>query len=228
MRTWAFVSQKGGGGKSTLCTQLAAYAEQQDEVVCVLDLDPQLNAVLWSQIRKSKEPMVLAAAPEKLGELLAAADTLGVTLVLVDTPSKVDHAPLAAIRAADLVIAPTRAGLFDLASLSDTVRLLRTVGKLEAAIAVINCVPSDKEKQAATVAHATVALERIGLAIAPVHVCERPPFETAIEAGRGVTEAVPKSPAATEIRNLWTALATVATKPAKPAKTTTKGKARAS
>jgi chromosome partitioning protein len=223
MRTWAFVSQKGGSGKSTLCTQLATYAEQQGEIVCIVDLDPQTNAVLWSQIRGTKEPMVLAAAVEKLSDILAAAETLGVTLVMIDTPSKVDHAPLAAIRAADLIIAPTRASLFDLAALSDTVRLLRTAGKLEAAVGVINCVPSAKE--AATVAHASLALERIGLAIAPAHVCERPPFESAVEVGKGVTEKVPKSPAAEEIRQLWAALAKPATK---PAKTSTKGKARAS
>jgi chromosome partitioning protein len=225
MRTWAFVSQKGGSGKSTLCTQLATYAEQQGEIVCIVDLDPQTNAVLWSQIRGTKEPMVLAAAAEKLGEIIAAANTLGVTLVMIDSPSKVDAAALASIRAADLIIAPTRASLFDLAALSDTVRLLRTAGKLEAAVGVINCVPSDKGKEAATVAHASLALERIGLAIAPAHICERPPFATAIEVGKGVTEKVPKSPAADEIRKLWAALATPA---AKPAKATAKGKARAS
>jgi chromosome partitioning protein len=230
MRTWAYVSEKGGSGKSTLCSHLAAYAEQQDEVVCVLDLDPNASAVLWSQVRGTKEPMVLAAAPEKLGELIAAADTLGVTLVMIDTPSKIDHAALAAIHAADLIIAPTRASLFDLGALADTVRLLRTAGRLEAAVAVINCVPSEKDKEAATVGQATAALERMGLAIAPAHVCERPPFEKAIGEGKGVTEKFPKSPAAAEIRKLWDVLATAATqasKTTKPAKTT-KGKARAS
>jgi chromosome partitioning protein len=166
MRTWALVSQKGGSGKSTLATQLAAYAEQLGEVALVIDLDPQANACLWSQARGTKSPLVLAAAAEKLRELASTADRLGVTLVLIDTPSRVDDAALAAIQATDIVIAPTLAGLFDLGALADTVRLLRLAGKLEAAVAVINRVPQDRA--AATVAHASAALERFEIAIAPV------------------------------------------------------------
>jgi chromosome partitioning protein len=201
MRIWALVSQKGGSGKSTLVTQLAAYAEQLGEVALVIDLDPQANACLWTQARGTKSPLVLAAAAEKLRELASTADGGGVTLVLIDTPSRVDDAALAAIQAADIVIAPTLAGLFDLGALADTVRLLRLAGKLEAAVAVINRVPQDRA--AATVAHASAALERFEIAIAPVHVCDRPTFLSAIEAGKGVTERWPKGPAAAEIRALW-------------------------
>ena len=203
MRIWAFCSQKGGSGKSTLCTQLAVYAEQQGEIVCVADLDPQTNAQLWSQARGTREPVVHAVPVEKLRDIIGAAQEFGVSLVMIDTPSKVDAAVNAAIGAADLIVAPTLAGLFDLASLSDTVRLLRMAGKLEAAVAVINRVPSDQKREAAAVAHATAALERFGMVIAPAHVCDRPPFMTAIEVGKGVTEKAPKSPAATEIRELW-------------------------
>jgi chromosome partitioning protein len=187
--------------------------------VCVIDLDPQTNAVLWSQARGTKEPMVLAAAAEKLGDIISAAETLGVTLVMIDTPSKVDDAALAAIRAADLVIAPTLASLFDLGSLSDTVRLLRLANKLEDAVTVINRVPADKAET--TVAHATAALTHFGVPIASVHVCDRPTFVSAIDAGKGVTEKAPKGPAATEIRKLWAVLD-------QRTKSPTKSKAKAS
>ena len=49
-------------------------------------------------------------------------------------------------------------------------------------------------------------LERLNFPICTVHLCHRAPFETAINAGKGITETSPKSPAADEIRNLWAAL----------------------
>ena len=51
-----------------------------------------------------------------------------------DTPSKVDATVLVAIRAADLIIMPTRAGLFDVAALKDTVKLLEMADDIRAFI----------------------------------------------------------------------------------------------
>lgn len=47
MRTWSFVQQKGGSGKSTICTNLAVHAEEKGETVPIVDLDPQSSATLW-------------------------------------------------------------------------------------------------------------------------------------------------------------------------------------
>ena len=54
MRKWAFVSQKGGSGKSTLCTNLSVVAEQVGETCCIIDVDPQANALLWHERRDRK------------------------------------------------------------------------------------------------------------------------------------------------------------------------------
>ena len=44
MRTITMLAQKGGCGRSTLATQLAVWATQQDELACIIDLDPQASA----------------------------------------------------------------------------------------------------------------------------------------------------------------------------------------
>jgi cellulose biosynthesis protein BcsQ len=64
--------------------------------------------------------LVLDAIPDKLTDIVASASTLGVTLCLLDSPSKLDAIALAAIRAADMIICPTLPDLFNLGSLQDT------------------------------------------------------------------------------------------------------------
>ena len=51
MWTLAFVSQKGGSGKSTLAVHLSVLAEEEGETVCIIDMDPQANAVAWHEVR---------------------------------------------------------------------------------------------------------------------------------------------------------------------------------
>jgi hypothetical protein len=59
---------------------------------------------------------------------ISKAPNFGISLVLIDTPGYSDAPALAAIPAADLTICPTRASLFDVAALKDTVALLDLAG----------------------------------------------------------------------------------------------------
>jgi chromosome partitioning protein len=201
MRTWSFVAQKGGVGKTTLALHLAVLAEQKGEIVAVIDIDPQTTALRWSKERGGNEPMVFAAMHEKLRDVVEAARTLGVTLVLVDAPSKLEAPALAAIQCADLIITPTRGGLLNLDSLDATAELIKVSGKLRSAIGVINAV--EQSKVESTVGEARAALARLDFPICPVHISQRPPIETSLNAGRGITERYPKNPGAEEVRNLW-------------------------
>jgi chromosome partitioning protein len=132
----SFVQQKGGSGKSTIATNLAVCGEEQGETVLIVDLDPQTSATLWHSARGTNKPLVLDAIPDKLTDIVASASTLGVTLCLIDSPSKLDDIALAAIRAANMVICPTLPDLFNLGSLQDTVQLLEAAGKLPVTVGV--------------------------------------------------------------------------------------------
>src|SRR5262249_51200633 len=152
----ALVQQKGGSGKSTICTNLAVRAEEKGETVLIVDLDPQSSATLWHSARGTNKPTVLEAQPDQLDEIIKSAATLGITLCLVDSPSKIDATALAAIRAADLILTPTLPDLFNLGSLQDTVRLLEAAEKLDATIAIVNNV--DESGAEARIAQAREAL----------------------------------------------------------------------
>lgn len=199
MKIWAFVSQKGGSGKTTLATHLAVYAEQKGETVALIDLDPQASAVAWHGIRNTDAPVVIAGSPDKLPALIETARGLGVTLAMIDTAPHTDRGALVAIRAADLVIMPVRPSFLDVAALVNTVQLLEAADKKDSAIAVLNAVPP----RGSLVDEAYEALQAFGVAIADQRIAQRNPIANAIPQGKGVTEFAPKDAASDEIKALW-------------------------
>jgi chromosome partitioning protein len=202
MRIWGFVQQKGGSGKSCLCTNLAVHAEERGETVLIVDLDPQSSATLWHSERGTNKPNVIDAIPDKLTNIIASAATLGVTLCLIDSPSKLDAIALAAIRAADMVITPTLPDLFNLGSLQDTVQLLETAEKLAVTVGVINNV--DEVGAAPRIGEARAAMEGLNMVVSPAIIHHRPQFQTTATKGKGVTEVGARArKAADEIRELW-------------------------
>src|SRR5215831_14270713 len=202
MRVWSFVQQKGGSGKSTICTNLAVCGEDAGETVLIIDLDPQSSAALWHFERKTNKPLVLDGQPDKLTDIVASASTLGVTLCLIDSPSKLDAIAIAASRVAEIIICPTLPDLFNLGSLQDTVQLLEDAGKLPVTVGVIN--NADKAGEVARIGEAKAVMDKFEMAVCPQVIRHRPEFQTAAEKGKAVIELGAKGKAAaSEIRALW-------------------------
>ena len=201
MRIWSFVQQKGGVGKSTICLNLSVVAEANCERVLVVDLDPQATALFWSSTRGTNKPPVIDALPEKLEDIIRAAPDLGVTLIMIDVPSRLDAIALTAIRAADMIVCPTLPDLLNLKPLKDTVSLLEAAGKLGASIGVINNV--DESGAATNIAHAKAVLESFGIQICSTVIYHLPQFAAAYNEGKGVTEYKRGTKAAKQVRDLW-------------------------
>ncbi len=204
MRTWAFVSQKGGCGKTTVCCHVSAYALMCGEKVAIIDLDPQHNAHDWYELRESPVPDVIAALPERLSKIKSAAEEMGVTLLLVDTPPHTTGAALSAIRAADMIVTPTQPNIFDILALKDTVGLLKQADRLQDAVCVVNGVYHQGSED--SFSEAQVAAEGMGLAVSPKYLVHRKVYATSLAKGLGVTEFELKKDAkkaVEEIRELW-------------------------
>jgi chromosome partitioning protein len=128
MRTIAFVSERGGSGKSTIVASLAAAAHETGDKVCVIDMDPQGSLMNWATIRASRDIGVIACGGARLPALLASLEGMGVTLAILDAPGAEGAASTAAMRAADLNIAPSRPSLFDLRASARTRTALEEIG----------------------------------------------------------------------------------------------------
>lgn len=196
--TIAIVSQKGGSGKTTLAVNLATRAAGAKLEPCIIDTDPQATAASWSDWRGDFLPVVVTAPPARLARTIESAKKNGVDFVVIDTPPHADAAAREAIKAADVVLIPTKPRAFDLAALepiADLVGYSKTP-----AFVVLNGVPSGATKLAKS---ARNAAKDMGLEICPVELGDRADFHRSSAKGETAGEHAPDGKAAKEIDKLW-------------------------
>lgn len=193
MRSIAFLSQKGGSGKTTIAVHIAVAA--QHEKVILIDTDPQASASTWAAARSSDEPQVVKSTTVETRTLLK--ESQGRTFTVIDTaPHSVAGVDIVAA-AADLLLIPCRPSVFDLAATESSVKIARAARK-PAAFILNACAARGPE-----VTQAREVLQKHGYPVAPVTIGDRKAFSRAIITGEAVTEFDPQGKAAQEIIALW-------------------------
>jgi chromosome partitioning protein len=203
MRTIALIVQKGGTGKTTLAVCLATAAVLAGLTSVIIDLDPQATSCNWSDRRKTTlpdalGPLVIDAQPARLPTALAALESKGVDLVIIDTPARSEQSALAAAKIADLVLIPCRPQAYDLETIASTQEILKLAGHPRA-VAVLNAVPwiGTRHEQARRF------LEKHGLPVCPRTMGSRAVFGDAGAMGKTPQEIDPKGKGAREIQQLY-------------------------
>jgi chromosome partitioning protein len=197
MQTLAFLSQKGGSGKTTLAVHIAVAAQEDGERVVIVDTDLQKSATTWSDARQSDTPAVAPVAAAALNDVMKASRHDAMTLCIIDTAPHAapDAARVAAL--ADLVVIPCRPTAFDLAAAGSAVEIVKAAGVR--AVFVLSACPL----RAPEIVETRAVLEGYGFPVAPVTIGERRAFARAIASGSAVTEFDGEGKAAQEIRALW-------------------------
>jgi chromosome partitioning protein len=197
MNTLAFLSQKGGSGKTTLAVHTAVAAEEDGERPVIVDTDPQKSATSWADARVADTPPVAPVAASMLADVMKAARDDAMTLCIIDTAP---HAAPDAARVAsfaDLIVIPCRPTAFDLAAAGSAVEIVKAAKTK--AVFVLSACPA----RAPEIAETRTVLEGYGIPVAPVVISERRAFARAVASGRAVTEFDGEGKAAEEIRALW-------------------------
>ncbi|MBY4639753.1 AAA family ATPase [Gluconacetobacter entanii] len=197
MRTVAFLSQKGGSGKTTMAVHTAVAAQADGETVSILDSDPQKSATGWGRARGEDDPRVEPVSALGLADALKKREASGVTLSIVDTAP---HAAPEAARIAglvDFIIIPVRPTAFDLAAAGRAAAIAKAAGK--PAAFVLSAAPS----RVPEVEEARQALGHFGLPVAPVTIADRIAYSRAVSSGSAVSEMEPRGKAASETKALW-------------------------
>ena len=148
MRTIAFLTQKGGAGKTTLAASLAVAAAHAGERVIALDLDPQASLLRWGTYREAtnapNKVMIEPLESERLPHLRAILEGLagvGFTLAIFDTAGSDNAAARFVTEAADICLLPTRPTRLDVAATAATFRAV-FLAKRKAAFVLNQCPPT--------------------------------------------------------------------------------------
>jgi len=197
MQTIAFISQKGGTGKTTLAINLAIASELSRRPTVIVDLDPQASAKSWHDGRESESPVVISAQASRLPEILNIAKQNGAALSIIDTAPHSESASLAAARAADFVFIPCRPGILDLRAITSSADIC-ALAKARA-FAIINAAPP----RGVLADEAAEAMAGYGLEVAPIRITQRAAFVHSLTSGQGVMEYESAGKAAEEIQQIY-------------------------
>ena len=104
MRHIMLMNAKGGCGKSTIATSLAAYYANQGQAVALADYDPQYSSLDWLARRPDSRPKIFGvdAAKDGLRHLPRSAD-----VVIMDAPARTYGSELTAlVNHAETILVP--------------------------------------------------------------------------------------------------------------------------
>jgi len=205
MRTIAFLTQKGGAGKTTLAASLAVAAADAGEKVVALDLDPQASLLRWGKHRAATnatnkiiiEPLEGERLP-RLRAILEGLAGVGFTLAIFDTAGSDCAAARFVTEAADICLLPTRPTCLDVAVTAATFRAV-FLAKRKAAFVLNQCPPTFRSSRTSKAAKDLTGLG----ALADPMLSARVDFQDAFARGLGVTEYARQGQAAQEIKALW-------------------------
>jgi chromosome partitioning protein len=181
----AFVSQKGGVGKSTLARGLAREAAAGGLTAKIADLDTQQGtSVDWHRTRLGAgiRPVVAVEAFATAGQAIKAADQYD--LLIIDGPARTSKATLAIAQVAHLVVQPTGASVDDLRPAVREFHALVNEGIAKEKLAfALNRIGTPSEE-----AEARAYVVEAGYAALAGCLLERPAYRKAQNTGHAVTE----------------------------------------
>ncbi len=203
MYTIAIASQKGGAGKSTFAVNLATLADAPGAPALLIDTDQQGSVGVWHNLRSAPTPLLVSCSADKLEEVLASARQRGdIEWAFIDGPPQADETISTIMRAATLVLIPTRPSLFDIASVPTTIAMARRVKR--PFFVALNAVPPKRGMfESPVVTAARKSIRDMGAPVWRGAVAQRAVYSHALASGQAVTEFEKAGPATLEMRGLW-------------------------
>lgn len=115
------LNQKGGAGKTTISTGIAAALGEAGYRVLLLDADPQGSSLQWSAVRELPPKFTVVGMPHGSIHKEIAQVSHGYDFVVIDGPPRVDAIAKSAIIASDLVLIPVQPSPYDIWAAEDIV-----------------------------------------------------------------------------------------------------------
>lgn len=126
MQRIVIVNAKGGCGKTTLTTSIAAYYAENGRSTCLVDMDPQGSSTEWLGIRPPERPPIAGIWTHQ--RLTGTTRSFALRVppeterLVTDTPAGLDRGQIGAIlNNADAVIVPVLPSAFDIRAASRSI-----------------------------------------------------------------------------------------------------------
>lgn len=200
----AVVNMKGGTGKSTVATNLAACFAAYGTDVLLVDADPQASALAWQRDRPAHVPpvSVIGLPVTNLHREIPRFEAK-YPVILIDGGGQITATSKAAVAVANFLLVPTEASTPDIRS---TERFFTHVVEEVAAIKgqVAAAILVTKVKTRTTVnAAGQVQIKALGYPVLASVLAHRVTYPEAFSKGMSVVEYDPQSKAAEEVLALY-------------------------
>ena len=193
---------KGGTGKSTLATNLAALRALDGHEVLLIDADSQASAAFWAEIRddsgiKPRVPCVQKRGRRIHDEIKEMSGKFGT--IVIDAGGRDNPGLRSSMLAADLLVVPTKASQYDLSSLEDLAIVIEDcllINPSLKALVVINMAHANP--QVSEGEEAKEYLEEVAhIDLAETVIRDRITFRKSSRTGQSIIEMKPSDPKAT-------------------------------
>jgi len=195
MQTVAVLNEKGGSGKTTIATNLAAAWYRSGRDVLLLDADPQLTALDWSDTSDGDGVPVVQLGKSNLRRDLPRVGE-SFELVVIDGAPRMGELTASAVSVADFVLIPVQPSAADIWS-AETVVEVCEARDTPAAFVLSRAVVGTREAGAAA-----DALASFDIPLLEARTCQRIAYARAMGRGVSVLDVPGADKAADEIRSL--------------------------
>lgn len=195
MRTVAVLNEKGGSGKTTIATNLASAWHEDGRSVLLLDADPQLSSMDWSDSGDGDGVPVVQLGESNLERDLPRVGE-SFDLVVIDGAPRMGEQTAAAVRVADFVLIPVHPSAADIWSAEPVVKTCEDHDTPAAFVVSRAIVGTNMAEIAGD------ALSSFGIPVLDARTCQRIAYVRAIGQGVSVLDLPGADKAADEVRAL--------------------------
>ncbi len=204
----AVCGQKGGSGKTTAATNIAAELVQRGRKILLVDADDQGSARTWGAKARARNgspsPDITAGNDSMHKRLPSVAHEY--FAVVIDCPGRVAPVQRSALLVADLAIIPCSSGAVDGWALAETVDEIQRTDEARARHHLpalrVRALVSHVDMRRSVGRQVYELIKAAGLTPFRAELLDRAEYEEAQYAGEGVTTWAPSSTAADEVRAL--------------------------